>query len=731
MSSLGGISANETVQMSKLEQLARKRAQQRNNSNQQSDGSSSMSQPETKKVSLKERLEALKKGKAADNLTPSTKSSSLLQSLKKNNSSSNSSSNNNNNNTTRMSLADRLHKSTTNNVSNNIESTSTNVSLRSKLDVLKKKQPQQKDETKPSNPLQSQSSDKNEEITGSSTTSTQSDVNVILNWKSFNQVKQKYSQAHGGTVINTTDSSSTGFINFINRTVPNHKFDKLLKRRRDDIFGIYQSSQTAKRKRMIENFSQPSPDDVIIEAQAKVFDEVTNNVASLKIAEKNKESQLHSKPRELMDVTKYLATKPGHLNISVLGHKHSGKSTLMGRILMDLKQIDIEEIRKLKNICERAKIENQNTYLTWLSDTTDSERSNGCSEQIHKSIIKVNSTDELSFFVNPSKQHTTSDLISQVSNTDVVVMVIDCSPDGFEKGFNLNGQTIEHSLIAKLCNVKRVIVALNKMDTIDWYQGRYNEIVNELQIFYEKLGFRSDFLSWIPVSSATGEGLVTQHFSIEWYSGPSLLELLNQSLQVVKSKKQQFHSNEFFSLSIKDIKRETNEITGWVTNGNIQAGESITVYPLSQNFFIDEIKNDTDGKQIGTYGSFVTLKLLSSSFKPERNLLENVEIGDFATSTVAPVTVLNSKTINLEVPVSLVKLSVGMKLIINRQMYTNTVKILKLRKGSKKSKMMIIECELVREDTLPYFSQGNQKENYMILRASGTNRTIGLGKLME
>lgn len=728
MSLLNGTSVDGAVPMSKLEQLARKRAQQRNNTQQESGGSSSMPQLETKKVSLKERLEALKQNKSINQATPSTKSSSLLQSLKNKR---NDGENNNNNNTARVSLADRLHKSTASTIASKPESMSANVSLRSKLDVLRKKQPQQNRQPISSKSIESQSSEENEESTVSSAATTQPDIKVILNWKNFNEIKQKYARPNSLAVIEASDSSSAGFIDFINRTVPNNKFDKLLKRRRDDIFGIYQSSQISKRKRMIERFSQPSPDDIIIEAQAKVFDEVSNNVANLKITEKDKESQLHSKPKVLMDVAKYLITKPAHLNISFLGHNYSGKSTLMGRILMDLKQIDIEEIRKLKNICERAKIENQNTYLTWLSDTTDSERSTGYSEQIHKSTIKINSTDELSFFVNPSQQQTTSDLISQISNTDVVVMVIDCSPDGFEQGFNLNGQTIEHSVLAKLCNVKRVIMVLNKMDTIDWYQGRYNEIVNELQIFYEKIGFKSECLSWIPVSSVTGEGLVLPHSSIEWFSGPSLLELLNQSLQTVTNQKQKFHSDEFFSLSIKDIKRETNEITGWITNGNIQAGESISVYPLSQSFFVDEVKNDTDSKSIGTRGSFVTLKLLSSLYKLEKNLLENVEVGDFATSTISPVTILNSKTIKLEVPVSLVKLTVGMKMIINRQMYTNTVKILKLHKGSKKNKTTIIECELIREDTLPYFSQGNQKENYMILRASGTNRTIGLGKLME
>lgn len=75
------------------------------------------------------------------------------------------------------------------------------------------------------------------------------------------------------------------------------------------------------------------------------------------------------------------------------------------------------------------------------------------------------------------------------------------------------------------------------------------------------------------------------------------------------------------------------------------------------------------------------------------------------------------------------ELTRGMKLIINRQMYINTVKILKLNKSNEKSKI-IIECELARQDTIPYFTQGNGKENLIIIRVPGTHKIIGLAKLI-
>lgn len=778
--------------MSKLEQLARKRVQQRQQQQHNID-QVNVSTVIERKVSLKDKLAALKEKKHESNQQSITKGSMLLQSLKDKKTSTHTITkiHETNNNTilidkqtsqskNGVNLSSRFQKSTVNNAvttTNKNDNPSkipdlktNNSSLSSKLDHFRKRKQQNELEKNISSfsnnqiPSTDQSINNSDENNNNDSRSGNLQTNLLINmnWKKFSELKKKYFISNDFSQPPATKKGQ--FIHFVqnkNDLSNQHYISiaKAIKRKNTNIYCIFEPLDYVKRKKYRQNFMELSPDDIILEAQSKVFDDMNKKISNLSIA-KNKnaydndtELQLPIKSRILLDVDQYLLSKPNHLRIPILGHHLSGKSTLLGRLLMDSNTVDIETIRKLKNLCERNKIKDKQTYLTWISDDLIRERSVGYSDIVHKHEIHIKDSGNFTFYVNPSKKNVNSELITQMFNNDIVIMVIDCSPDGFEKGFNLNGQTIEFSILAKMCGIRHVIVVLNKMDTVDWYQGRYNEIVNELTIFYSKLGFNQENISWIPISSVTGEGIVKGYTSLDWYSGPSLIELLKKKIKEFSEEDHKINQykynddlnadntdlpmgtlmsskNEFCSLSIKDIDVSKNEITGWIINGFIQAGESIRIYPLSKSFLVDEIQNDTDDKEIGVPGSFVTMKLLSSASRNEKGLLDNIEVGDFVTSLLSPVTLINSTTVKLEIITALTKVSIGMKLIINRQMYTNTVKILKLNKVNNKSKM-IIECELSRQDTIPYFESCNERENLIIIRALGTNKIIGLTKLIK
>lgn len=781
--------------MSKLEQLARKRAQQRQQQ-QQNINQVNNSTAIKKKLSLKDKLAALKEKKLETTQQSITKGSTLLQSLKDKKILTNTIGKTDKINDSTIiieqqasqpknesSSSIRLHKSTVNNILTTTDKNdkfsritglkTSHSSLSSKLDHIRKRKQEGKLEKNISSLSNNQialtdqtnndennnyGNNNNDSISGNS----QFNLLININWSKFDKLTKKYSISADSDLSSTTNKGQ--FINFIQQKndVANKNYitmTQAVKRKYIDIFSIFEPLDYVKRQKYRQNFMELSPDDIILEMQSKAFDNMNKKISKLNISKKNNiddndtELQLPIKSRTMLDIHQYLLARPNNLRISILGHHLSGKSTLMGRLLMDFKKVDIETIRKLKNLCNRNKIENKHTYLTWLSDDLSIERSVGHSEILHKHDICIKGYGKFTFFVNPSKQNVNSELITQMFNNDIVIMVIDCSPDGFEKGFNLNGQTIEFSILAKLCGCKHIIVVLNKMDTVDWYQGRYDEIVNELTTFYDTIGFHQEDISWIPISSVTGDGIVNKNTLSDWYQGLPLVEILKKKIKEFSKedhKSQQFKHNkvldigntnvsvgeqrspedEFCSLSIKDIDVYKNEITGWIINGCIQAGESIRIYPLSKNFLVDEIKNDIDDKQIGVPSSFVTMKLLSSTSRNEKGLLDNIEIGDFVTSLLSPVALMNSITIKLEIIAILTNLTIGMKLIINRQMYTNTVKILKMNKMNSKS-IIVIECELSRQDTIPYFESVNERENFIIIRVSGTNKIIGLAKLIK
>lgn len=221
-----------------------------------------------------------------------------------------------------------------------------------------------------------------------------------------------------------------------------------------------------------------------------------------------------------------------------MGHVDAGKSTLMGRLLYDVGAVDNKLIRKLKK--ESEMIGKSSFHLAWVMDQTSEERNRGVTVDICTSDFK---TKDATFTIvdAPGHRDFVPNAIAGVSQVDVAVLSIDCSTDAFESGFNLDGQTKEHTLLARSLGVRHIIVAMNKMDSVDWYEGRFEDIKFELRNFFEDIGIKDDQLSWVPCSGLTGEGVYQKEYPMgqTWYKGPSLvgrLEEVSRELQNIASK---------------------------------------------------------------------------------------------------------------------------------------------------------------------------------------------------
>lgn len=110
----------------------------------------------------------------------------------------------------------------------------------------------------------------------------------------------------------------------------------------------------------------------------------------------------------------------------------------------------------------------------------------------------------------------------------MAILVVDASTGGFESGFDANGQTKEHALLARSLGVQQMIIAVNKLDTMDWSQARFEEIVQKLGTFLTQAGFRKSNLFYVPVSGLSGENLVKKSDQAAWYEGPALIDLLGK-----------------------------------------------------------------------------------------------------------------------------------------------------------------------------------------------------------
>lgn len=350
-----------------------------------------------------------------------------------------------------------------------------------------------------------------------------------------------------------------------------------------------------------------------------------------KMIKAHKKAANATKPRNPIDVKKYMDNdaKP-HMSFVVLGHVDAGKSTLMGRLLYDIGAVDKNKIRKLKK--ESEQIGKGSFHLAWVMDQTTEERERGVTVSICTSDFH---TPEADFTIvdAPGHRDFVPNAIAGVSQADVAVLSIDCGTDAFESGFNLDGQTKEHTLLARSMDIKTIVVAMNKMDTVDWSPTRFYEIQDKLSEFLSKLGYGEDQVKWIPLSGFSGEGVYKIPYPEQqnWYQGPSLVETLESVAQEVNVQSRKEVLNKPFIFSILEVtttkKHDESILAGKVESGAIQPGETITIYPSEQSCLVDKIISgrEQQSKNIAVKGDFVTLKLRQSHPK-------DIEGGDLCAS---------------------------------------------------------------------------------------------------
>jgi len=118
-------------------------------------------------------------------------------------------------------------------------------------------------------------------------------------------------------------------------------------------------------------------------------------------------------------------------------------------------------------------------------------------------------------------------MITGTSQADVALLVIDSAPGGFEGGWAAEGQTREHALLAFTLGVQQMIVGLNKMDSCQYSESRYNDIKEEVASYLKKVGYKPAKINFVPISGWVGDNMIDRSAAMPWYKGPILLEALD------------------------------------------------------------------------------------------------------------------------------------------------------------------------------------------------------------
>ena len=212
-----------------------------------------------------------------------------------------------------------------------------------------------------------------------------------------------------------------------------------------------------------------------------------------------------------------MAEKP-HLNLVFIGHVDHGKSTTVGRLLLDTGHIDehvIEKYRKEADAIGKGSFE-----FAWVMDGLKEERQRGLTIDVaHKRF----NTDKYYFTIidAPGHRDFVKNMITGTSQADAAVIVVS-APDGPQE------QTKEHVFLARTLGVPQIIVAVNKMDAVKYDEGKYKQVKEDMGKLLANVGFRPDDIPFIPVSAFKGDNATKDKGELKWWKGPTLLGALNE-----------------------------------------------------------------------------------------------------------------------------------------------------------------------------------------------------------
>jgi elongation factor 1-alpha len=213
-----------------------------------------------------------------------------------------------------------------------------------------------------------------------------------------------------------------------------------------------------------------------------------------------------------------MADKP-HMNLVIIGHVDHGKSTLVGRILLETGQFPAHMVEKFK---EEAKAKGKESFaLAWIFDNLKEERERGVTIDVaHKRF----DTDKyyITIIDAPGHRDFVKNMITGTSQADAAILVV-AVPEG------IMAQTKEHMFLARTLGVKQMIVALNKMDDTKpaYDKNRYEQVKDDVHKLAKSVGYKDDQLQFVPVSAFVGDNSAKDKGKIDWWSGPTVLQAID------------------------------------------------------------------------------------------------------------------------------------------------------------------------------------------------------------
>ncbi|KAJ1791163.1 translation elongation factor EF-1 alpha [Coemansia sp. RSA 2167] len=211
-----------------------------------------------------------------------------------------------------------------------------------------------------------------------------------------------------------------------------------------------------------------------------------------------------------------MGKEKAHVNVVVIGHVDSGKSTTTGHLIYKCGGIDKRTIEKFEK--EASELGKGSFKYAWVLDKLKAERERGITIDI--ALWKFETPKYVVTVIDaPGHRDFIKNMITGTSQADCAILIIAGGTGEFEAGISKDGQTREHALLAFTLGVRQLIVAVNKMDSVAYSESRFNEITKEVNSFIKKVGFKPDQVAMVPISGWHGDNMLEATDKMPWYKG--------------------------------------------------------------------------------------------------------------------------------------------------------------------------------------------------------------------
>lgn len=295
------------------------------------------------------------------------------------------------------------------------------------------------------------------------------------------------------------------------------------------------------------------------------------------------------------------------VKIVFVGHVDHGKSTLIGRLLYDTNSIAKDKIKDLeKNTPEGKKLD-----FSFLMDHFEEERKQGITIDTAQIFFRTTKRDYV-IIDAPGHVEFVVNMITGAAQADAAVLIVDAA-EGIQE------QTKRHAYILSMLGIKQVIVAVNKIDLVDYSAEKYDSITTDLIAFLAEINIFN--VSSVPISSTDGDNVTKRSEKTKWFRGKIFIELVDNISTGIKE------SNQYSVLPIQDVYYKNDQgkrkriSVGKIETGNIAEGQSIYVLPSKEQAHIKSIEKYNETKTQAEVGECIGVTMDKPLFIERGNII--------------------------------------------------------------------------------------------------------------